>query len=241
LWCLKAPFCDHRAIKLTQQNCVCFTNPCIKFCLPSLVNTTPSYLNVQLMELIHEHSLLLETYESIPPPTLRRQPRLDSGVEEFPLISHLLSIRTTALSRRDSSNIQGIFFDFLDQFVFFPCEWSDVPVSNHQLMASMPFICKALCAVPSRLPRCGAGSKWDLQLWVSGGGNIANFLNGWFCLKLEHSLSELNDPLCDVCDIWCAMVLIDFVHFILVTGQVISLMDKFADTLSKLPVVRIKE
>jgi len=37
------------------------------------------------------------------------------------------------------------------------------------------------------------------------------------------------------------MVLIDFVHFILVTGQVISLMDKFADTLSKLPVVRIKE
>jgi len=86
------------------------------------VNTTPSYLNVQLMELIHEHSLLLETYESIPPPTLRRQPRLDSGVEEFPLISHLLSIRTTALSRRDSSNIQGIFFDFLDQFVFFPCE-----------------------------------------------------------------------------------------------------------------------
>ena len=41
LRCLKAPFCDHRAIKLTQ-NCVCFTNPCINFHVQSLGNTTPT-------------------------------------------------------------------------------------------------------------------------------------------------------------------------------------------------------
>ena len=45
LW--KLQFRHHGAIKLTQ-NCVCFTNPCINplFRLPSLVNTTPRYLNV---------------------------------------------------------------------------------------------------------------------------------------------------------------------------------------------------
>ena len=43
----KLPFGHHGAIKL-MRNCVCFTNPCINrfFRLPSLVNTTPRYLNV---------------------------------------------------------------------------------------------------------------------------------------------------------------------------------------------------
>ena len=40
----KLPFCDHRAIKLTQ-NWLYFTNPCINFHVQSLVNTTPRYLN----------------------------------------------------------------------------------------------------------------------------------------------------------------------------------------------------
>jgi len=34
--CMKALFCDHRAIKLTQT-CVCFTNPCINLFVPSSV------------------------------------------------------------------------------------------------------------------------------------------------------------------------------------------------------------
>ena len=44
----KVPFCGHRAIKPTQ-NSVSFTKPCInlvELCLPSLVNTTPRYLNL---------------------------------------------------------------------------------------------------------------------------------------------------------------------------------------------------
>ena len=65
--------------------------------------------------------------------------RYNAGVEEFPHVVQLHSVTTTTLSRRDANNIRGISFGFLDQFVFFSCEWSDVPVSDHQLMARLPF------------------------------------------------------------------------------------------------------
>jgi len=45
----KLPFCDHRAIKLTQ-NCVCFTNPCINLLVPSSV--TREY-HTKVFELLH--------------------------------------------------------------------------------------------------------------------------------------------------------------------------------------------
>jgi len=90
------------------------------------------------MESNHEHNLLLETYEH-PNHTLRRHDGFNSGVEEFPPISHLHSVRITTLSRRDASNIRWISFGFLDQFAFFLCEWRDVSVSNHQIMARLPF------------------------------------------------------------------------------------------------------
>jgi len=57
------------------------------------------------MESIHERNLLLEAYEH-PSPTLRRHDGLNSGVEEFPPISHLHSDRATTLCRRDANSIE---------------------------------------------------------------------------------------------------------------------------------------
>jgi len=57
---------------------------------------------------------------------------INAGVEEeFPPIIQLHSVRAATVSRRDAKNVQEISFGFLDQFVFFLCERSDVPISNH--------------------------------------------------------------------------------------------------------------
>jgi len=65
-------------------------------------------------------------------PTLHGQTLpANAGVEKFPPIVQLNSVRTTTLSARDTNNIKGLPFGFLDQFVLFSCEWSDVPVSSH--------------------------------------------------------------------------------------------------------------
>ena len=45
----KLPFCDHRAIKLTQ-NCVCFTNPCTNLLIPP--SSTREY-HPEVLELLH--------------------------------------------------------------------------------------------------------------------------------------------------------------------------------------------
>ena len=55
---------------------------------------------------------------------------LKAGVEEFPPIIQLNSVKTTRLSRRDANYIQETSFGFLGQFVPLSCEWSDIPVSS---------------------------------------------------------------------------------------------------------------
>ena len=60
-------------------------------------------------------------------------------VKEFPPTVWFYSIRTTVLSRGDANNIQGMSFDFLAQFVFFACEWGEIPVSDYQFMTRLPF------------------------------------------------------------------------------------------------------
>ena len=124
----KLPFCDHRVIKLTQ-NCACFTNPCINVHVQSLVNATPRYLNLLPMESIHERNLLLETCEHSKP-TLRRL--LGSTTEQKSFhpshISTLLELRH--LIEEMPTTSRGIIW-LPDQFVSFPCEWSDVPIFNH--------------------------------------------------------------------------------------------------------------
>jgi len=42
----------------------------------------------------------------------------------------LHSVRTTTLNRKDVSKIRVILFGFHNQFVLFPCDWSNVPLSN---------------------------------------------------------------------------------------------------------------
>jgi len=78
---------------------------------------------------IHQHSLPAESSQVLP-----LQPGklcwLNAGVEEFPPIVRPNSVRTTTLCRRDSNNIQRISFGLLDQFLLFPSERSDVPVSK---------------------------------------------------------------------------------------------------------------
>jgi len=55
-------------------------------------------------------------------PTTAWENWFNPGVEEFPFIVKLYSIRTTTLCRRDANNIQGISLGFLDQFVVFSCD-----------------------------------------------------------------------------------------------------------------------
>ena len=135
LRCLKAPVLwpqsdkAHAELRLLHQSL-------INFHVQSLVSTTPRYLNFLPMESIQDQNRLLGNYEHTNS-TLRRHYGFKSGVEEFPPISHLHSVRTTTLSRRDASSIRGISFGILDQFVLFPV--SDVPVSNHQLLARLSF------------------------------------------------------------------------------------------------------
>jgi len=101
---------------------------------------------------------------------------VNAGVEEFPTIIHVNSVRITTLSRRDANNIQGISFGFLDQFVLFSWERRDVAGSSclwqdcHLHVAFKSPRVKALCAVPNHLSRCIAGATWGFQLWIAGGG-----------------------------------------------------------------------
>jgi len=117
------------------------------------------------MESIHEHNLLLETYEH-PNPTLRRHDGLNVRVEEFPPISHFHSVRTTTLSRRDANKIQGKSFGFLTSSCFFHVSevmfqflitslWRDF----HLRVAFKSPRVKELWPGPIRLPRCEAGAK----------------------------------------------------------------------------------
>ena len=91
---------------------------------------------------------------------------INAGVAEFLPIVRFTSVITTMLCRRSSTNIRGISLGFIDQFVFFPCERSDVPISNYQLMAKLPLTLSfqvspsrsALCC-PHSLPQMSGGRK----------------------------------------------------------------------------------
>jgi len=62
---------------------------------------------------------------------------------------------------------------------------------------------EALCAVPIRLPRCVAGTKWGLQLWRAGRGDCREFLERASPPKVRARSSFTY-----------AMGLINFAHFI---------------------------
>ena len=72
----KLPFCDHRAIKLTQ-NYVCFTNPCINLLVPSSVthenhhwslktccSVLPLPCNVHCLEFMERHNTYLGLFSA---------------------------------------------------------------------------------------------------------------------------------------------------------------------------------
>jgi len=113
---------------------------------------------------------------------------LNTAVEEFAPISHLHRVRTTTLNRRDTNNIRGILFGFLDKFVFFLWEWSDDSISNHQLIVRLLFTrvfeseshgAEALCAVPICHPWCLPRLKWGLHMSkVVWGDSITRTLAG---------------------------------------------------------------
>ena len=131
---------------------------------------------------------------------------LNAGVEQFPpIVQQLNSVRTMALSRRDANNTRGILFGLLKQFVFFPCEWSYVPVSNHQLMARSPFTrgfqvswSRRNLRWPHSLLKMGSGVNLGPPLVDRWWGRLFRiFSNGPLCLKLERGPC--------LCDNRCAM------------------------------------
>jgi len=58
---------------------------------------------------------------------------LNAKVEKFPTIFQLYIVRTTTLTRREANNIRWMSFGVVEQFVLFPCERSDVPVTHPTL------------------------------------------------------------------------------------------------------------
>ena len=83
------------------------------------VTTSTSTCTLFLLEgSIYQHNFPAEGLQ-VPPSSLGKLCLFNSGVEEFPPIIQLSSVRTTELSRRDASNIQGISFGFLDQSTLF--------------------------------------------------------------------------------------------------------------------------
>ena len=99
-------------------------------------------------------------------------------------------------SRYFAEKMQTTFrniFGFLDQFVFLPSERSGVPVSNYQLNAWLPLrvtfkspVVEAPCTVPICLHSCIAGLILSLQLWIAGGGTLANISNGSLSSKARR-------------------------------------------------------
>jgi len=107
---------------------------------------------------------------------------LNAGVEQFPPIVGLNSVRTTTLCRRDANNIRGISFGFLDQFVLFPVSevMFQFPITSLRQDCRLRVIFKSprvesLCAVPNCLPRCVTGATWGLQLRTVDGGDCREF------------------------------------------------------------------
>jgi len=110
----------------------------------------------------------------------------------------LNSATVTTLSRRDTNNIRGILFGFINQFVLFSCEWSDVPVSNHQLTTRSLFTrglksprVETFCAVTIRLPRCVVSATWGL-LFIADGGDCHEFFTTdarWVLVAFAHFLT----------------------------------------------------
>ena len=80
-----------------------------------------TYTLFLLVGSIHQHNLPAEAYK-YPHPSLGKLCWLNAGVEEFPPIVQLNSVRATTLSRRDANNIQGISFSLLNQSMLFHCD-----------------------------------------------------------------------------------------------------------------------
>ena len=96
------------------------------------------------------------------------------------------TVRTTTHFRWDANNIQRISFGFLNQFVFFSCEWSDVAVSNHYRISqdgnsSMTFKSHRVslpCALSSPEMRSEAlwlKLVWDWNFKFLIGMNVSNY------------------------------------------------------------------
>jgi len=124
---------------------------------------------------IHQHGLLVEDWRACP-----LQPGLTVLAQCHCLASQW---RTTTPTWCDASNIQGIPFGFLDQFVLFSCWvkcfhfsitslWQECRL--HEVLQSSSV--EALCPAPIRLPRCVVGATWGLYLWM--GETVAKFSNG---------------------------------------------------------------
>ena len=208
-------FCDHTAIKLTQ-NCACFTNPCVNFHVQSLANATVLGIITNGISVGFKSSRVKELGSG---PI--RLPRCAAGAKWLP-ISGVTNgdqmanppWKTRCRNRDPLSWYFGfsilLVFNTLLFFWFPGVFFGDLEFQyNHPHPDSSSFLNFFECWLLGPLQLAPFSKIYPLvQTSIyftasSGGwleGNCREFFDRTFCVEPQRGVSDERDTLCDVCD-----------------------------------------